>query len=84
MVKTTSEVGDFYYSEDMKLHREDGPAVILNIGHQAWYWNGKRHRADGPAIIFSNGIKHWYWMGTKIKCESQEEFERLLKLKVFW
>jgi hypothetical protein len=42
------------------------------------------HRIDGPAIDEPYGRKEWYYEGTKINCASQEEFERWIKLKVFW
>ena len=53
-------------------------------GTKRWYLDGKRHRTDGPAIEYPNGDKYWYLNGKQIDCKSQEEFERLLKLKVFW
>ena len=45
---------------------------------------GLLHREDGPAIEDSNGDKFWYINGENINCETQEEFERLLKIKAFW
>ncbi len=42
------------------------------------------HRLDGPAIIFKNGLIKWAFLGKEIKVKSQEEFERILQLKVFW
>jgi hypothetical protein len=58
------EHGKFWF-EGKKLHREDGPAVILNNGDQYWYKNDKRHREDGPAIIYKNGKQEWYINGRK-------------------
>ena len=51
-----------------------------------WYDKplGKLHRVDGPACEWANGGKYWYYHGTKLDCSSQEEFEKLLKLKAFW
>ena len=43
-----------------------------------------RHREDGPAIEFSDGDSLWYFNNKLIKCSSQEEFERLMKLKFLW
>ena len=42
------------------------------------------HRLDGPAEIRRDGSCSWYYNGTKLDCSSQEEFEKLLKLKAFW
>ena len=69
---------------DNKLHRTDGPAVEYTDGDKHWYLYGKCHRTDGPAIEHADGYKRWYLDGLQIDCKSQEEFERLLKLKAFW
>mgnify|MGYP006423788243 CR=1 FL=1 len=42
-----------YYFND-KLHRKDGPAVILSDNHRViknYFYNGKIHRKDGPALL---------------------------------
>jgi len=75
--------GDKYWYKDDLLHREDGPAIEETNGDKFWYIEGKIHRADGPAIEYINGIKFWYYQGKYIKCSSQQQFERLIKLKVF-
>ncbi len=67
-----------------KRHREDGPAVEYYNGNKEWFLNDELHRIDGPAIDYVDGLKGWYIHGKYIKCSSQEEFERLLKLKAFW
>ena len=67
-----------------KLHRLDGPAVDYSDGYKAWYQNGELNRIDGPAIEFADGNKYWYYEDQKIDCNSQEEFERYIKLKLFW
>jgi hypothetical protein len=72
-----------YYLND-KLHRLDGPAYEGYDGYKEWWKNDELHRIDGPAVEYSNGNKYWYYEGKKIDCKSQEEFERLIKLKLFW
>ena len=72
-----------YYLNN-KLHRIDGPAKEYISGSKYWYQNGKCHRIDGPAVEYSNGEKYWFYEGEEINCKSQEEFERLIKLKLFW
>jgi len=67
-----------------ELHREDGPAVEFTDGAKMWYSYGKIHRLDGPAIEHTDGSKSWYFNHKKIICSSQEEFEKLLRLKAFW
>ena len=45
--------------------------------------NGYEHRISGPAIILGENCQ-WRYHGKRIECNSQEEYEQLLKLKVFW
>jgi hypothetical protein len=72
--------GKWYFLNN-NIHREDGPAVEYPDGHKQWWINGKRHREDGPAIEWGNGDKSWC---LNHKIMSQEEFERLMRLKAFW
>jgi hypothetical protein len=78
-----TEWGIHYYLND-KLHRIDGPAVEYYDRTKIWYKNGLLHRLDGPAFEWSNEYKSWHYEGKRIDCNSQEEFERLIKLKLFW
>lgn len=66
-----------------QLHRLDGPARIWSDGRKSWWINGQRHRLDGPAIEGPE-INTWYFNNKYIDCDSQQEFERLIKLKAFW
>ena len=75
--------GTYYYLNE-KLHRIDGPAYERFNGTKFWYQNGLLHRINGPAEEYSNGKKYWWIEGKRIDCNSQEEFERYLKLKLFW
>jgi hypothetical protein len=76
--------GNKFWYQNGKLHRLDGPAVEYADGHKAWCQNGNLHREDGPAIEHANGVKSWYINNIKINCKTQEEFDKLLKLKLFW
>ena len=73
----------------VKAHYEDNNLirVVLKDGIDFYFttFNGERklHRVDGPALIYNN-IKNWYYRGQLIDCFSQEEFERLIKLKAFF
>jgi hypothetical protein len=62
----------------------DGPAVEYAYGYKEWYQHGLLHRIDGPAIECANGYKAWYYHGKKINCSSQQEFDKIIKLKCFW
>ena len=53
-------------------------------GTVRYYVGGLLHRENGPAIVWFDGVEDWYLHGTKIDCSSQEEFERMCKLKSFW
>ena len=59
-VETVGTRGRKYYNSSNQLHREEGPAVILDSGSRAWYQNGKLHRLAGPAIIWYSGeLEYW-------------------------
>jgi hypothetical protein len=49
-----------------------------------YYHNGRLSRVKGPAVQYNGGSKEWYYQGKKIDCNSQEEFDKLIKLKTFW
>jgi len=76
--------GKISYWDYDKLHREDGPAVIYPNGDKIWCMNNQIHRLDGPAIERVGDEKQWWINGKQINCETQKEFERLLKMKAFW
>jgi hypothetical protein len=80
--------GEKHWYLDSKFHRVDGSAIEFINGGKEWYLNGKRHREDGPAIECTGGYKYWYYQGInfteKYNCNSQQHFERLLKLKILW
>ncbi len=75
--------GQLHWYVDGVLHRVDGPAIINDV-FKVWYYHGIIHREDGPAIEYADGGKEWFINGFKFNCSSQEEFERTIKLKVFW
>ena len=52
--------GDKFWSKNLKLHRDDGPAVELADGTKKWYRNGQLHRDDGPAVIDASGAEFFY------------------------
>jgi hypothetical protein len=76
--------GTKQWYKDGKLHRIDGPARELINGNKYWLQHGKLHRLDGPAVEYDCGLKYWFYRGVQMFCFSQEEFERILKLKAFW
>lgn len=78
-----------YWADEKKryLHNENGPAIeYLDGSYQCYYIYGRPHRLDGPARIYNDSIilNQWYVDGEYIDVRSQEEFERYLRLKLFW
>ena len=49
----------------------------------AWHLNGELHRLHKQAYFYY-GHKWWYFKGKLVPSSSQEEFERLIKLRVLW
>ena len=68
-------------------HREDGPARLYKNGDEEWLQNNLFHRIDGLARIFhwnNNIIQEWWINGKKIHCKDNDEFLRIIKLKLLW
>jgi hypothetical protein len=42
------------------------------------------HSETGPAYIAPYGYKMWFLYSKHVPCKTQEEFEKLMKLKAFW
>ena len=63
---------------------------INRLGDKRWRYNGLIHRLNGPAIILNHStfnsyvVKDWWFNDQYIKCSSQEEFDRLIKLRLLW
>lgn len=53
---------------DGELHREDGPAVVDQVGSQSWFLKGQRHREGGPARTSMYGEQYWY-QNNKLHCQ---------------
>ena len=71
-----------WYLNDL-LHREDGPACEYSSGDKEWWIDGYRHREDGPAVEWSNGYKEWRYKDKRISCQDNEEFLKIINIKVF-
>lgn len=56
----------YWYNEQGRSHRQDGPAVEWSDGAKYWYENGRRHRLDGPAIEYVNDRKYWFIHGREL------------------
>lgn len=86
---TNEDIGKgtkYFFSDDPRYtyHKIKGPAVIDPNGFLHYMQNDKLHRLDGPAVVDPNdGFKIWYYKGKLIECDSQQEFERKIKLLAF-
>lgn len=74
--------GTIYWLDD-QIHRDDGPAIEYKSGYKVWSEYGKIHRLNGPARIWSNGRQEWWYQGQCIDCQSQNEFEKIIKMLAF-
>lgn len=41
-----------WHDEDGVLHREDGPAVEMELGGKQWFTHGELRREDGPVVEY--------------------------------
>ena len=79
-----SLMGIQMWRKDGKYDRLNRPSFIFKCGNRYWSQCGKWHRVDGPAKEYSDGTKQWYYQGKYIACSTQEEFEKLIKLRLLW
>ena len=77
-------LGDKFHYYNGSFHRTDGPSIEFSSGRKEWYCNGVRHRENGPALEFPDGEKHWYYKGTLVNVNSQQDFEKFIKLIFFF
>jgi len=70
------------YGDDLRLHREDGPAVIYDRGDEEWWLHGRLHRppdASGehlPAITRVDGSRSWFVDGVPHREDGPAEIFR--------
>ena len=53
-----------YYKDD-KIHRDDGPAIILPVDSVKYFIEGKLHNENGPATISYLGMLEYYINGRR-------------------
>jgi hypothetical protein len=79
--------GDQLWSYLGHFHRLNGPAIDIKQGNKEWFLGGGLYRNGGGIIDLDLPhlvIKEWWVNGKYCAVKSQEEFERLLKMKAFW
>jgi len=57
---------------------------VYYSGSIVYIVNGKYHREDGPAFEYFDGTKDWWVNDKLLPCQTQEEFEKLMRLRAFW
>lgn len=63
--KTNKYGTTYWFHDNGKLGRSDGPAVEYVNGSKEWLVNGEFHREDGPAIEGVDGYKEWWINGKR-------------------
>jgi len=56
--------------------------LISYYGTKRYYKNNAPHRLTGPAVINDFNSEWWYYKGRLVKCETQEEYQRYIKLLI--
>lgn len=81
----------FYYIIEDDIRYDVESDGINSIWFYTKYrTNGQLSRLSGPAVQYGNGIDNgvskseWWFKGNRVECSSQEEFEKLIKMKAFW
>ena len=58
-----------------------------NNDDQIHYIDSKISRLDGPALKTQRGemkMEYWFVDGERINCQTQAQFEKIMKMKAFW
>ena len=69
----------FWYKDGL-FHRLNGPSIEYDKRIQRTYYNEQAKYTTE----WIDGFKDWYYQGKYINCSTQEEFERLIMLKLLW
>lgn len=70
--------GDQYWYHHGQLRR-----IKRADGMEQYWLDNQLHREDGPALIYE-GQEEWWYQGHQLPCSTQQEFEELMQLKLFW
>lgn len=76
-IHTNGKLSRREWRHNGRLHRIDGPAVILAHGTEKWYRNGQLHRIGGPAVTQPNGYVE-YWLNG-FQYDNHVQYEMILK-----
>lgn len=78
--KETDRKGNtYYYNENNRLHKENGPAIEYSDGDKEWWIKGELHRLDDAAIEYADGSKQWWinhrFIGSSYEGFTEDDFE---------
>lgn len=71
------DITSIYYYKDGLLHKEDGPAMIINMNdreYKWWYQNGEFHNLNGPA--YDEEVTCWAINGVMY---SEDKYHKIVK-----
>lgn len=90
VIETNGIIRHKIWSEENKIHRENGPAwieyyVTGNVKTKAYFFNGVLHREDGPAVkkYTPDGKMYspeYYLNGERVSKEAVEEYRKIHSL----
>ena len=78
------EYGCHRYYKDDKIHRDDGPAIILPAGSQKFFIEGKLHNEYGPAVVSYLGMREYYIDGRRHRENGPAVIEGNGTTRWFW
>lgn len=78
--KVVSTFGqEIWYDAKENIHRLDGPAITF-----VWTDFDQDPNSETYQERIVKTSNEWFWHGKKMNVTSQEQFARLLDLKLFW
>lgn len=82
ITKTADKGGRIIEYDDVWIKENDHIVTYCKLINDKYV----SHRIDGPAHEYKTcyTLNTWYYRGKRIDCKSQKEFEKILKLKIFW
>ena len=82
------EIKGFATSKEFHTYRSSKLDLEKDVSSDSVYYYDKDcrlHNPFGPAShVYSTDTKEWFIHGYYINCNTQEEFERYMRLKAFW
>jgi len=78
------EYGNRFWTKGLKTIN----SFLISQIEEIYYFDDRLlHRQNGPAIIYHNNTYDQYqffYDGQDMKCSSNEEYEKLIKLRLLW